>query len=132
MRFSSAIILVAAALASSISARPTDDGTMLARNAQCSTFCVALGDIAPPFFANPVWFLVLTRELLVICRIDQRVGFYTNFLPFKLSNGGLGILVLGAALALEVTSMRISESAVWGMRMLGNHVSDKNIRDSHL
>ncbi|KIK39961.1 hypothetical protein CY34DRAFT_807674, partial [Suillus luteus UH-Slu-Lm8-n1] len=41
MRFSSAILIaVVSALASSVSAMPTDDGTMLARNAQCSTFCV--------------------------------------------------------------------------------------------
>ncbi|KIK35791.1 hypothetical protein CY34DRAFT_811867, partial [Suillus luteus UH-Slu-Lm8-n1] len=41
MRFSSAILIaVVSALASSVSARPTDDGTRLARNAQCSTLCV--------------------------------------------------------------------------------------------
>ncbi|KAG1833646.1 hypothetical protein DFJ58DRAFT_822015 [Suillus subalutaceus] len=41
MRFSSAIFfVVVAALTSSISARPHDDGSMLARSAQCSTFCV--------------------------------------------------------------------------------------------
>ncbi|KAG1795826.1 uncharacterized protein BJ212DRAFT_567010 [Suillus subaureus] len=41
MRFSPAIVfVVVAALTSSISAMPTDDGSLLARLDQCSTFCV--------------------------------------------------------------------------------------------
>ncbi|KAG1808146.1 hypothetical protein EV424DRAFT_1425968 [Suillus variegatus] len=37
MRFSSAIVLVV--VATLTSAMPTDDGSLLARKAQCSTFC---------------------------------------------------------------------------------------------
>ncbi|KAG1801261.1 hypothetical protein EV424DRAFT_1436498 [Suillus variegatus] len=38
MRFSSAFLLVV--VATLTSAMPTDDGSLLARKAQCSTFCV--------------------------------------------------------------------------------------------
>ncbi|KAG1887609.1 hypothetical protein F4604DRAFT_1674804 [Suillus subluteus] len=67
MRFSSAIVLVVvAALASSISATPVAD----AGTEACATWSPALGAHAPSLGAirgpshHPIWFMALTRELL--------------------------------------------------------------------
>ncbi|KAG1880036.1 hypothetical protein F4604DRAFT_1749840 [Suillus subluteus] len=78
MRFSSAIVLVAiAALASSpISARPTDAAASGTDSDVCPSFCKTDKEckycIESCFFfhIHVVWPLALTRELLVICRVD--------------------------------------------------------------
>ncbi|KAG1781193.1 hypothetical protein EV702DRAFT_1074495 [Suillus placidus] len=90
MRFSSAIVLaVVAALASSpISAMPAQAGADLCPNF-CKTDEVCQGCMAVPIFLHSascfcihigaVWSLVLTRELLVICRVDRPVDLAFSF-----------------------------------------------------
>ncbi|KAG2140775.1 hypothetical protein BD769DRAFT_118775 [Suillus cothurnatus] len=89
MRFSAIAFVVVAALTSSISALPTDDGTRVpARSAQCSTFCVRNSQCVgcPQGYCTPlfcqvsrvsaclVWLFVLTLGLTVDCAVDQCVG----------------------------------------------------------